>query len=260
MKHLLLTALVSLATLAPAFAQHGEAKPAAPAAVTAPAYKVIAAYPLTTCIVSDHELDAKKTVTHVIGGRTYHLCSDECAKKLAASPEQFAQKLDAAVIAAQTPFYALTTCPISGEKLEAGKGKTKVLDGVMVQYCCSKCAAKGDAKQAEVLGKVRDAAYAAQAKAWTLENCLVSGEKLKAGDTIDAMVGMRMVRLCCDDCVDEVTKNPAKALAKLPAAPGGAAKPATKDGGADCCADGEKKGECCDGEKKDAKAEKKDAK
>ena len=265
MKNCILTAFLSLVTLGAATAQIGEAKPAAPApATTAATYKVIAGYPLTTCIVSARQLDPKKTISTVSEGRTYNVCSDDCAKKIAAAPEEFAKQLDAAIIAAQTPFYALTTCPISGEKLDAAKTKTRVVDGMMVQYCCSKCATKGDGKKAEVTQKVRDAAYAAQSKAWSMEKCPVSNEKLKTGDTIDAMVGMRLVRLCCDDCVDEIQKNPAKVLAGLPAVAGG--KPAAKDGGAGCCAEGEKKGDCCADEKgdktekKDAKAEKKDAK
>lgn len=264
MKTILLTAFLSLAIAHPTTAQAAEAKPAAPT------YKVVEVYPLATCVVSGHALDPKKVVTSAAQGRTFQTCSEECGKKIAAAPEEFVQKLDAAIVAAQTPFYPLTTCPISNEKIEAGKGKTKVVDGLMVQYCCTKCATKGDAKKAEVTQKVRDAAYAAQAKSWTLEKCPATDDKLKAGETTDVMVGMRLVKLCCDDCVEELRKNPAKVLGKLPAA--------ASCCGESCCGEGEKKGECCagetagksdkeggccEGEKKDAKdpkAEKKDIK
>ena len=252
MKQLIVTAFFSLALGGALCAQHDHQHPAPAADAAKSSYKVVDVYPITTCIVSGEKLDAKKQVATTANGRTFQVCSEECAKKLAAAPEEYSGKLDAKIIAEQSPFYALTTCPISNEKIEDGKGKFKVIDGVMAHFCCSKCVGKAEANKVAVLQKVRDAAYQAQSKAWKLEKCPATDDKLKAGDTVDVMVGMRFARLCCEDCVDEIKKDPAKFFAKLPAATG---KGAGKEGSGECCSDGAKKTEACCAteEPKDAK-------
>jgi hypothetical protein len=142
-------AVLAISTLALcASAQAAAAKPQ-----TKAAYQAVDVYPTTTCVVSGKTLDPKATTTVQAGGLTFKVCSAECAKKVTAAPEEFGKKLEAATIAAQAPFYALTTCPISNEKLEDGKAKNAVLDGTLVQFCCARCVAKAADKKAEVLAK-----------------------------------------------------------------------------------------------------------
>lgn len=82
------------------------------------------------------------------------------------------------------------------------------------------------------------AAIAADSKAakkdpkadYPLDTCVVSGEKMTHGDKpyeyIHKEAGKpdRLVLLCCDGCVDDFKKEPAKYLAKLDAAAAAKAK------------------------------------
>ena len=75
---------------------------------------------------------------------------------------------------------------------------------------------------ASVLGFAADSK--AKADAYPLTTCAVSDEKLGGhGDTItyvhkEAGKPDRTIRLCCDGCIDDIKKEPAKILAKLDAA------------------------------------------
>jgi hypothetical protein len=75
----------------------------------------------------------------------------------------------------------------------------------------------------------RDAAWLAKARsAYPSKVCLVSDEELGGhGDAIDRIYREkdrpdRLVRFCCDSCIDDFAQDPAKYLRKLAAA---AAKP-----------------------------------
>lgn len=78
-----------------------------------------------------------------------------------------------------------------------------------------------------VLHGVLVAGFAADSKAkadpYPLTTCLVAGDPLGANDYItyvhkEAGKPDRTIRLCCDGCIDDFKKEPAKFLAKLDAA------------------------------------------
>lgn len=120
---------------------------------------------------------------------------------------------DDMVVAAQRWSYPLTTCPISGEKL-GPKSSTFVVQGHMVKTCCDKCKAEIVKDPAQTLEKLNKAVIDAQKAAYPLATCPISGEKL--GDkSVDKVVGTRLVRVCCNDCVKEIDKDSKAALAKL---------------------------------------------
>ncbi|GEM_PF-5223302 len=53
-------------------------------------------------------------------------------------------------------------------------------------------------------------------KAYTAETCVVSGEELGGmGEPVVALIGDQQVKLCCDHCVPDLKKNPAKFLTKV---------------------------------------------
>lgn len=93
--------------------------------------------------------------------------------------------------------------------------------------------AEGEAHQAAdgasaVAGKVGETAAAmaviekpsaeqlAAAKPYTLDTCVVSGEKLGGmGEPVVLLVGDQQVKMCCDHCLPDLKKDPAKFVAKL---------------------------------------------
>ena len=124
---------------------------------------------------------------------------------------------NAAAIQAQRPCYPLTTCPISGEKLDATAVDTLV-DGRLVRTCCAKCVAKIDAKKADIFKSIDEGVIAAQKAAYPLEKCPISGETL--GDDpkmapVNFVYGTRLVRFCCSKCVASFQKDPAATMTKL---------------------------------------------
>ena len=85
---------------------------------------------------------------------------------------------------------------------------------------------------ASVLGFAADSK--AKADAYPLTTCVVSDEKLGGhGDVVsythkEAGKPDRVIRLCCDGCIDDFKKEPAKFLAKLDAAAKSKSAPAKK--------------------------------
>jgi YHS domain-containing protein len=174
-------------------------------------------YPLDTCVVSGEKLD-DEAVTFTAGGQTFRTCCTKCQAKVEKDPAAFAKKVEAAAIASQTARYALTTCPVSGEKLGAmGEPVPLMLDGTLVKLSCPHCTDKAKAKAAEIVAKVREAAYAAQLAHYAPTTCPVSGEKLEK-DAVSVMFGTTLVRFCCEKCAAKFEAKPAEYLPKLRAA------------------------------------------
>lgn len=62
----------------------------------------------------------------------------------------------------------------------------------------------------------------AQIAAYPLDTCVVSGESLGSmGEPVDYFVEGELVRLCCDQCIDQVKEEPQKFLAKVAEASAG---------------------------------------
>lgn len=200
-------------------------KQPAKGAETAPYTAKPELYPFDTCIVSGEKLDAT-AVTFTVGGSTFKTCCDKCKAKVEKDPATYAKKLEAGIIAAQLGHYPLTKCAVAGTKLgDMGKPVQLVLEGTLVQLCCSHCQEKAVAKAPAMAAKVRDAAYEAQSKTYPLDTCIVGGEKL-GKDAVSVMYGTTLVRFCCSNCIAKFEKSPAEFLAKLHPAKDGEKKPA----------------------------------
>jgi hypothetical protein len=125
---------------------------------------------------------------------------------------------DAAAIRMQKPTYPLDTCLVSGEKLGSmGKPLDMVVEGKLMRICCKSCARAIEKDKAGMVKKVDDAVVAAQKASYPLDTCALSGEKL--GDKAkDAVVGTRLVRVCCGRCAEKVQADPKAAMDKINAA------------------------------------------
>ena len=114
--------------------------------------------------------------------------------------------------------WPLNTCAVSGEELGGmGEPVVKVYDGREVRFCCAGCIRNFEKNKESFLQKA-DAAIIAQQKAnYPLETCLNSNEPL-GKEPVEAVVGNRLVRSCCKDCMDALKNDPAGTVAKLDAA------------------------------------------
>lgn len=152
-------------------------------------------------------------------GRELRFASDQNVKAFRADPAKYLAEVDAKLIAQQKPFYALTSCPVSGDKLGGDMGDPVdfVYRNRLVRFCCPDCKASFLKDPAKYVAQIDAAVIAAQSKAYPLKTCVVSGEELggEMGDPIDLVVGNRLVRLCCPQCEKNVRKDPLKYLSAL---------------------------------------------
>lgn len=71
----------------------------------------------------------------------------------------------------------------------------------------------------------------AQAKAYPLDWCIVTGEKLGSmGDPVSRTYQGREVKFCCKHCIEEFEKTPALYIARIDSASAGLLKPPTQEG------------------------------
>jgi len=129
---------------------------------------------------------------------------------------------DAAKKFAPNEPYTLETCPVSGEKLGSmGEAIVLDVDGRQVKLCCKGCVKKFEQDKAKHLAVVDEGLTAQQLPYYPLDTCIVSGEPLVEDGksvAVDVVIGNRLFRTCCKECVKALNKNSGKYLAELDAA------------------------------------------
>jgi len=182
---------------------------------------LLAALAATSAVAAtvDNHKDTPKPAKHAEGDKKdakgeKHADGDK--KEAKADTKADAKPDDKAILVAQHWSYPLTTCPISGEKLD-DKHVDFVVAGRMVRTCCDDCKAKVMKDPTEAFKKIDAAVIADQKAAYPLTTCPISNEKL--GDkAVDKVWGTRLVRFCCADCAKEFDKDPKATMAKVDAA------------------------------------------
>ncbi|MBI1850312.1 MAG: hypothetical protein HYR85_08210 [Planctomycetes bacterium] len=154
-------------------------------------------------------------------GRELRFASQANADAFKADPAKYRAAIDEKLTQQQLPFYPLDTCPVSSAKLGGmGKPVDVVVGNRLVRFCCGGCKPKFEKDPATFLAKLDEAVIAKQKPGYPLGTCVVSGDKLggEMGKPVDVVIGNRLVRLCCSDCIRDLRANPRKFLAKLDAA------------------------------------------
>lgn len=114
--------------------------------------------------------------------------------------------------------YPMQTCVVAGDKLGSmGKPTSLVHEGREVKFCCAACEPKFKADPEKYLAKIDAAVVEQQLASYPLDTCVISGDKL--GDKpVNFVYENRLIRFCCDMCVDTFLKDPNTSIAKLNAA------------------------------------------
>ena len=177
-------------------------------------------YTLAECVVSGQKLGAMgEPVIHNYKGREIRFCSKEHIKVFEKEPEKYIEKIDAAMIKDQLPFYPLETCVVTGNKLDGSMGEpVNVIDhNRLLRFCCNMCVAEFEKKREEFLSKLDAAVVAKQKDHYSLKRCVVSGDALggSMGAIVDVVVANRLVRLCCPDCKTALSQDPLQFLSKI---------------------------------------------
>src|SRR5690606_26702842 len=112
-----------------------------------------------------------------------------------------------------TDGYPIDTCIVSDEPLD-GSIKTFKVDGHTFKTCCNKCKAKVEKDPKSYIAQKEKAVIAAQSATYALTTCPISGKAL--GDkAVSVVVDNTLVKLCCPNCEDKLTSDPAPAIAKV---------------------------------------------
>jgi hypothetical protein len=129
------------------------------------------------------------------------------------------KKLDAAMAAEQGPTYPLETCVVTGAKLGSmGKPVDVIVNNRLFRICCAPCGGKIKKDPTAAFAKLNAAVIAAQKPAYPTKQCVVMAHDGLDENSTDHVVANRLVRLCCDGCIETFDKEPAKYLAKVDAA------------------------------------------
>lgn len=163
---------------------------------------------------------AAQVVIHDDGGRELRFASEASRKAFLASPDKYRKAVDRKMIEDQFPFYPVETCVVSGETLGGmGSPVDLVFRNRLVRFCCNNCVGDFRKHPESFLRKLDKAAIEKQKAAYPLKSCVVSKEPLGGmGEPVDMVIGHRLVRLCCDGCLERLRRDPLTFLAAVAAA------------------------------------------
>lgn len=174
-------------------------------------------YPLATDPVTGEKL-TDEAVAHVHQHRQFRFNSQKNVETFMADPAKYVKQVDAKLIEMQKPYYPLKTCPITGGELGGmGEPKDIIVGNRLIRLCCAGCEAQVRENPKPVIEKLDAAVIEQQSADYPPTTCPVSGDKLGGdmGEPVNFVIANRLVKLCCQGCVDMVKKNPAKLLAML---------------------------------------------
>lgn len=126
---------------------------------------------------------------------------------------------DATVIATQRPSYPLQTCIVCQSNLADARPIEHIHEDRLVRLCCTSCRDTFSAQPSWFFRKIDEAVIDEQRDSYPLDTCPISGLTLGSkGDAHDQVYGTRLVRFCCDRCLDEFDKDPQATMATIDAA------------------------------------------
>lgn len=177
-------------------------------------------YPLLECAVAGEAFDGDtRPVVRYFDGREVKFCCENCPDRFGEDLEASMASLDARIIETQRRHYPLATCVTCDAELGDGAHEF-VYQNRLVKTCCVMCEASFHQDPASMTRKMDAAIIEAQLPAYPLNECVVSGESFETEveNPISFVVNNRLVRVCCNHCVTEVSNYPHEYLAKIEAA------------------------------------------
>lgn len=176
------------------------------------------AYLLPTCPLSGKGIDDMgKAATKRIGDRDVMVCCPPCFKRVEGDRAKYDAKIDEQIIKRQRPTYPLDTCIMSGRPL--GEDRVDLVWGNrLVRLCCGRCVIAFKDQPAKHL-KALDAALITAVPPTEGATCVVSGRPLGDSPKV-TVIGNRVIRTCCGNCLKKIEANPRGWVAKADSATG----------------------------------------
>lgn len=113
--------------------------------------------------------------------------------------------------------YTLSTCPVSGQELEAmGDPVVYNYKGREIRFCCPGCIREFEKEPQKYIEKIDTAMIKNQKPYYPLQECVVSGSKLDAmKKPADVIYKNRLVRFCCPMCEKTFSQDAETYMTKL---------------------------------------------
>jgi hypothetical protein len=176
----------------------------------------LAAYPLAECVVCQTDL-ARGTTNYLHGDRLIRVCSYECWETFGAGPAWYLERIDRALFEQQRARYPLAGCAVCGQALDAAAGAIDHVRGArLARLCGEDCLVRFLTDPGPAMAAVDAAWIGAQRTSYPTAICPVMETEVEAlGTPVEMLHGIRLVRLCCDSCVETFREDPATWLARL---------------------------------------------
>ena len=111
--------------------------------------------------------------------------------------------------------YPLQTCVVGGGRLGSmGQPVAHVHEGREVMFCCAACEPRFDADPDRYLSMIDHAVVEQQSDTYPLQTCLISEDAL-GDEPVNFVYENRLVRFCCEMCIDTFLNDPNAGLAQL---------------------------------------------
>ncbi len=180
-------------------------------------------YLLSTCPISGEKLGGMgDPVVKIYNGREVKFCCAMCTPRFEKDLKASFAKIDQQIIEAQMPYYPTTQCVVSDELLggpDMGEPIEYVYNNRLVRLCCKMCRSDFKKDPQTFIDKLDAAVIEQQSENYPLSTCPISGKDLGSmGDSVNVVVGGRLVRLCCEKCEGKFKANPAPTIEKIDAA------------------------------------------
>lgn len=174
-------------------------------------------YPLTTCAQAGETLD--NAVVRHYDGREVKFCCEGCPVEFEKDLTASLEKLDEQILATQRVHYPTTQCITCDMDVNADSNEF-VHNNRMFRTCCVMCEASFMEEPDAMHAKMDALIIKTQLAAYPLNECLVSKESFETEveNPISFVVNNRLVRVCCNHCVEEVSSYPQEYLPVLEAA------------------------------------------
>ena len=143
------------------------------------------------------------------------VCSATCQESVEASPNWYLERIDTALREKQGASYPLADCAVCRSALTES-GVDHVRGSRLVRLCSEECVVGFEVDPGPAMAAVDAAWMEAQRDSYPTEMCPVMGMDIDVmGTPTEILHGTRLVRLCCDSCVETFLDDPATWLSKL---------------------------------------------
>lgn len=183
-------------------------------------------YYLANCpIMSGRTMDPARGVVKEYEGREVRFCCQRCEGRFDSDPAATLAKMDELLIADQLPLYPLTDCLVMEGHEMGDDAVNMIYKNRLVRFCCEGCIAEFESDPETYLHKLDKAAADAQSESYPMTDCVVAQHAVADGEhPTEVVVGGRLIRLCCPDCMTELLRNPAEYVKALDDARAAAAR------------------------------------